>query len=69
MHIQSKLLKHTFVVSASSDLGQPFSPRQKKFGLVWGKNRLSRYDIRAEIAVPPPVVEIFLGLLDLQCFS
>ena len=27
VHIQCKLLKHTFVVGASSDLGQHFHPR------------------------------------------
>ena len=38
VHIQSKLLQHTFVVGTSSDLGQPFHPRQKReFRL--GKNR------------------------------
>ena len=26
MHVQSKLLSHTFVVDASSDLGQSYSP-------------------------------------------
>ena len=38
MHIQNKLLWRKFVVGASSDLGQPFRPRQKKvrFGLGWG---------------------------------
>ena len=36
MHIQSKLLQHTFVKGASSDLGQPFRPRQKK-GFRLGK--------------------------------
>ena len=30
VHIQRKLLKHTFVVGASSDLAQPFRPIQKK---------------------------------------
>ena len=27
VYIQSKLLYHTFVMGASSDLGQPFRPR------------------------------------------
>ena len=48
MHIHSKLLRRTFVVGASSDLGQPFCPRQKCWGLGWEESRLSRYDIRAE---------------------
>ena len=30
MHNQSRLLQRTFVVGASSDLGQPFHPRQTK---------------------------------------
>ena len=47
MHIQS-----AFVVGASSDMGQPFRPRQKNLGLGWGKSRLSHYDIRAEGALP-----------------
>ena len=38
-------------MGASSDLCQPFRPR-KKVGLGWRKNRLSRYDIRAEGALP-----------------
>ena len=29
VHIQSKLLKHTFVMGAISDLGQPLHPRKK----------------------------------------
>ena len=45
-----------FVVAASSDLGHPFRPRQK--GWVWEDNRLSRYDIRAEGALPPSVTVI-----------
>ena len=49
VHIQSKLLQRTFVVDASSDMGQPFRPRQKGWG------RLSRYDIRAEGALPPSI--------------
>ena len=34
VHLQSKLLYHTFVVDASSNLGQPFCPRQKNGGWV-----------------------------------
>ena len=56
MHIQSKLLARTFIVGASSDLGQPFRP--KKLGLCWGKNRLSHYDIRDEGALPPSITNI-----------
>ena len=54
VHIQSKLLYHTFVVTSSSDLGQPFRPRPKKqqVGLCSGKNRFSRYDIRTEGSLP-----------------
>ena len=72
MHIQSKLLKRTFVVVASSDLGQPSLPRQKKLCLGLEKNRLSRYDIHTEGALPPSITVIArlnIGLLDLQCFS
>ena len=36
VHIQSKLLLHMFVMGASSDVGQPFCPRQKK-GFWLGK--------------------------------
>ena len=46
------------VVGASSDLGQSFLPRQKRLDLGWGKNRLSRYDIRAEGALPPSITVI-----------
>ena len=53
MHIQSKLLQRMFVVNAVSGLGQPFHPRQKKLG--WGKNRLFRYDIHTEGALPPSI--------------
>ena len=35
-----------------------FRPRQKPLGLGWGKNRLSRYDIRAERALPPSITVI-----------
>ena len=34
VHIRSKLLQRMFVVGATSDLGQPFRPRQKKVGFV-----------------------------------
>ena len=43
---------------ASSNLGQPFRPRQKQLDLDWGKNRLSGYDIRAEGALPPSITVI-----------
>ena len=36
VHIQSKLLQHTFIMGASSDLGQPFRPRPK-MGFRLGK--------------------------------
>ena len=36
MHIQSKLLLQTFVMGASSDLGQPFSSKTKMFGFGLG---------------------------------
>ena len=42
-------------MGASSDLGQPFRPREKKWGLGWEESRLSRYDIRAERALPPSI--------------
>ena len=58
MHLQSKLLQHTFIVGASSDLAQPFRPRQKLFVLGGEKSRLSRYDIRAEGALPPGITVI-----------
>ena len=45
-------------MGASSDLGQPFSPRKKRWGLGWEENRLSRYDIRAEGALPPSITVI-----------
>ena len=45
-------------MGASSDMGHPFRPRQKQLGLGWGKNRLSRYDIRAEGALPPSITVI-----------
>ena len=48
----------TFVVGARSDLGQPFHPRQKSLVCVGGKNRLSRYDIQAEGALPPSITVI-----------
>ena len=59
-------------MGASSDLGQSFRPSKKKLCLGWGKNRLSRYDIPAEGALPPSITVIAklktIGLLDLQCF-
>ena len=58
MHIHSKLLQRTFVVGACSNLGQPFRPKQKQLDLDWTKNRLSRYDIRAEGALPPSITLI-----------
>ena len=55
------------------DLGQPFRPRQKHGGLGREQNMLSRYNIRAEGALPPSITVIArrkkIGLLDLQCFS
>ena len=54
MHIQSKLLQHTFVVSASSDLGQSFCSRQKsRFGEE--REQVSPYDIRVEGELLPSV--------------
>ena len=45
VHIQSKLLQHTFVMCTNPDLGQSF-PRQKKGGgLGWEKSMLSHHDI------------------------
>ena len=39
VHVQSKLLQHTFVMGASFDLGKPFRPRLNKgFGL--GKEQI-----------------------------
>ena len=32
MHIQSKLLKHTFTMGTSSDLGLPFQDKKVEFG-------------------------------------
>ena len=52
-------------MGSSSDLGQPFRPRQK--GGVW----FSHYDIHTEGALPPSITVIArlnFGLLDLQCF-
>ena len=57
-HIHSKLLQRTFVVGASSDLGQPFRPRQKRWVWIWEENRLSGYDIRADGALPPSITVI-----------
>ena len=60
-------------MGASSDLGQPFRLRQKKRGLGWEKNRLSRYDTHTEGALLPSITVVMrvkiLGLLNLQCFS
>ena len=71
MHVQSKLLQRAFVVDASSDLG--FALSSNKLGLGWGENRLSRYDIRAEGALPHSITVIArlkkIGLMDLKCFS
>ena len=47
-----------FVVGASSDLGQPFRPRQNSWGLGWEESRLSCYDIRTEEALPPSITVI-----------
>ena len=41
VHIQSKLLLHTFVMGASSDLGQSFHPRKNKMvGFGLGKEQV-----------------------------
>ena len=45
-------------MGASSDLVQPFRPRQKNWSLGWEKNRLSRYDTRAEGALPLSITVI-----------
>ena len=45
VHIQSTA-QHTFVMGASSNLGQLFRPRQKKWGLGWKESRLYRFEIR-----------------------
>ena len=42
----------------SSDLGQSFSPRQKRCGLGWEKSRLPCYDIRIEGALPSNITGI-----------
>ena len=46
-----------FVMGASSDLGQPFCPRPKSWGLGWEESRLSRYDICAEGELPPNITD------------
>ena len=45
-------------MGANSDLGQPFRPRQKRWSLGSEESRLSRYDIRAEGALPPSITVI-----------
>ena len=45
-------------MEAGFDLGQPFSPRQKKPGsLGWEESRLSRYDIHDEVTPPPSITD------------
>ena len=39
-HLQSKLLYRMFTTGASSDLCQPFRPRQKSWGLGWEERRV-----------------------------
>ena len=56
-------------MGASSDLGQPFRPRQKQLGLDWGKNRLSRYDIRTEGALPLSITVIARNVEKLQTLN
>ena len=59
-------------MGASSDLGQPFRPRQKSWGLGWEESSLSRYDFHAEGALLPSITDgesKKIGLLDIQCFS
>ena len=45
-------------MGASSDLGQPLRPRQKRGFGDCGKNRLSRYDIHADGALSPSITVI-----------
>ena len=55
-----------FVVGASSDLGQPFHPGQKSWGLGWEESSLSHNDIHAEGALPPSttvIVRVYSGVL------
>ena len=47
--LSEQAVVRTFVVGASSNLGQLFLPRQKHWGLGWEERRLSRY-IRTVIA-------------------
>ena len=44
-------------MGASSDLGQPFRPREKS-GFWLGENRVSRYNNRTEGALPPTIAVI-----------
>ena len=55
VHIQSKLLSHTIVVGASSDIRQPFVRKKEKeeASLGYTKKRFFHYDIRGERALPP----------------
>ena len=46
VHIQSKLLQLSFVMGASSDLGQHSSKTHKKSCLGLEESRLSHYDIQ-----------------------
>ena len=58
-------------MGASFDIGKPFRPRQKCWGLGWEESRFSRYDICTEEALLPSITVIArlnFGLLDLQCF-
>ena len=45
-------------MGASSDLGQPFRPRQKCLDLGWEVSRLSPYAIHAEGALLPRITVI-----------
>ena len=45
-------------MGASSDLGQPFRPKQNGSSLGWEESRLSRYDILAEGALLPSITVI-----------
>ena len=42
-------------LGASSDLVQPFRPKQIKLGLGWEESRLPRYDIRAVGPLPSSI--------------
>ena len=46
-----------FVVGGISDMGQPFRPRLKCWGLGWVENRLSYYNIHAEGALSSAITD------------